>query len=298
MKIIATRRWWFSFSSVMLVASWLAVAMWGLRLGIDFTGGTLIEYQFPTTRPTTASVVDVIKAAGVTSDFTVQALGTDQLVARLSTIDEPVHAAITTGVAALASDAREIRYESIGPTIGAELLRKTGWAIALAIIAIIAFIAYSFRGVSRPVPSWQYGLIADLAVVHDVSITLGAFAILGKVYGLEVNAPFIAALLTILGYSVNDTIVVFDRIRENLKRSRAEFAEVVETSLHETMRRSINTSLTVQLSLLAVLLVGGESTRSFALALIIGLAAGTYSSIFLASPLVVVAQRIISKRKA
>lgn len=297
MRIIASQRWWFVFSSILVLASWATFAVWGLRLGIDFTGGTLIEYQFPTTRPDPTEVSEVITAAGVTTDATVQALGTDQLVVRLSPITEAVHTAITQGVQEVAADVREIRYESVGPTIGAELLRKTGWAIALAVVIIIIFIAYSFRGVSRPVPSWAYGLIADLAVVHDVSITLGAFAVLGKVYGLEVNAPFIAALLTILGYSVNDTIVVFDRIRENLKRSRTDFATVVETSLHETMRRSINTSLTVQLSLLAVLLVGGESTRGFALALIIGLAAGTYSSIFLASPLLVVVEKLMRRRQ-
>lgn len=292
MRIVPNRRWWFIFSGILVVASLAVFLRWGLRLGIDFTGGTLIEYGFPTSRPTVAQMSDTVKGIGIATEVTAQPLGADQLVLRFGSIDEDTHAKITAAVQAAFQDAKELRYESIGPTIGAELVRKTMWALAVAVVAIIIYIAYSFRGVSKPVPSWQYGLIADLAVLHDVAITLGAFAILGRLYQLEVNAPFIAALLTILGYSVNDTIVVFDRIRENLKRRREGFAEVVEISLHETMRRSINTSLTVQLSLLAVLLVGGESTRSFALALIIGLAAGTYSSIFLASPLLIVAQRL------
>ena len=298
MRIVPNRRWWYIFSGVLVAASLVVFARWGLRLGIDFTGGTLIEYGFPISRPTATQMSDAVKGVGVTTEVTAQPLGADQLVLRFGSINEDTHTKITAAVQAAYDDAKELRYESIGPTIGAELVRKTVWALVVAVAAIIIYIAYSFRGVSKPVPSWQYGLIADLAVVHDVAITLGAFAILGRLYHLEVNAPFIAALLTILGYSVNDTIVVFDRIRENLKRRREGFAEVVEVSLHQTMRRSINTSLTVQLSLLAVLLVGGESTRSFALALIIGLAAGTYSSIFLASPLLVSAQRLGKRRGA
>ncbi|MBI4093060.1 MAG: protein translocase subunit SecF [Candidatus Kerfeldbacteria bacterium] len=298
MRLVANRHWWFLFSGILVAASLLVTARWGLRFGLDFTGGTLIEYGFPISRPTAGQVGELVKGVGVATDIVSQPLGADQLVLRFGHIEEDTHAKITAAVQGAYDDAKELRYESIGPTIGAELLRKTVWALVIAVVAIIVYIAYSFRGVSKPVPSWQYGLMADLALVHDVTITLGAFAVLGRFYQLEVNAPFIAALLTILGYSVNDTIVVFDRIRENLKRRRGDFAEVVEASLHETMRRSINTSLTVQLSLLAVLLVGGESTRGFALALIIGLAAGTYSSIFLASPLLVVAQRFGQRHRA
>ncbi len=298
MRIVPNRRWWFIFSGILVAASLAVFARWGLRLGIDFTGGTLIEYGFATSRPSVTKMSELVAGTGVATEITAQPLGADQLVLRFGSINEDTHAKITAAVQGAYEDVKELRYESIGPTIGAELVRTTVWALAIAVLAIIIYIAYSFRGVSKPVPSWQYGLIADIALVHDVAITLGAFAILGRLYHLEVNAPFIAALLTILGYSVNDTIVVFDRIRENLKRRREGFADVVEISLHETMRRSINTSLTVQLSLLAVLLVGGESTRSFALALIIGLAAGTYSSIFLASPLLIVAQRLGKRRKA
>ena len=158
----------------------------------------------------------------------------------------------------------------------------------IVLVGMIAYIAWAFRKVSKPVASWKYGLFAVIALFHDIIITIGVFIILGKFYGLEVNAPFVAALLTILGYSVNDTIVVFDRIRENLIRHIGEdFEGIVEKSINEVITRSINTSFTVLLSLFALLLLGGASIRDFTLALIIGITFGTYSSIFLASPLLV-----------
>jgi preprotein translocase subunit SecF len=183
--------------------------------------------------------------------------------------------------------------------LGAELARKGMMALGLSVLFIIIYIAFAFRAVSRPVSSWKYGLIAIAALIHDVVIPTGVFAILGHFYGVEIDSLFLTALLTIFGLSISDTIVVFDRIRENLKKHRTEpFAETVGKSLEETFVRSLNTSLTVILALLALLLFGGQPTRYFALALTIGMIVGTYSSIFIASPLLVVwGKRSIPSKK-
>jgi preprotein translocase subunit SecF len=190
----------------------------------------------------------------------------------------------------------ELRFESIGPAIGAELRTKAMWSLILVLVAIAVYVAYAFRKVSRPVASWKYGLITLIAaLLHDVLIPLGVFAVLGKVFLVEINSAFIAAILTILGFSVHDTIVVFDRIRENLLKTGGAFHEIVERSVNETLARSINTTITTLLPLFAIFFWGGETLKYFALALIIGLVAGTYSSIFLASPLLVVFQKKSSR---
>jgi preprotein translocase subunit SecF len=180
-----------------------------------------------------------------------------------------------------------LRFDSVGPVIGDETKQKSIWAIFLLIILILIYIAWAFRRISRPLKSWQYGVAAIIALVHDVLISMGAISLLGHFLNIEVGAPFVAALLTILGYSVNDTIVVFDRIRENILRkgSTFDFAEIINKSVAQTFVRSLNTSLTVLFALSAVFIFGGETIHYFALTLIIGIAVGTYSSIFIASPL-------------
>jgi len=188
------------------------------------------------------------------------------------------------------------RFSMVGPIIGEELKQKAYIAIVIVVLAIILFITFSFRRVSFPVSSWKYGLIAIVALVHDILIPTGAFIILGKFSGAEIDILFVTALLAILGFSVNDTIVVFDRVRENLnlnqeKGRKESFRDTVGRSLNQTYARSINTSLTTLLVLLTLLFLGGDSTRYFALTLVIGVIAGTYSSIFLASPLLVVLNR-------
>jgi preprotein translocase subunit SecF len=184
-----------------------------------------------------------------------------------------------------------MRYESVGPSIGQELKRNAIYSIILIVIGIIIYVAWAFRKVSRPVASWKYGMAGVIALFHDVIIVTGIFCVLGKFYGIEVNTPFVAALLTVFGYSIADTIVVFDRIRENLPKSHEGFEETINTSINQTLRRSINTSLTVMLTLLAVVLFGGVSIKYFALALLVGIFFGTYSSIFLASPLLVLFEK-------
>lgn len=186
----------------------------------------------------------------------------------------------------------EKRFDSIGPVIGNELKEKTVYAIVIALIAIIAYIAWAFRHVSKPISSWKYGVIAILTLFHDVIITIGIFVFLGKYFSVEINAPFVAAVMTILGYSVNDTIVVFDRIRENLKNYNGNFSGVVNKSVQQTLVRSFYTSATTLLVLFSLYIFGGETIKDFVLALIIGISLGTYSSIFLASPLLVALEKI------
>ncbi len=224
-----------------------------------------------------------------TSPVTVQVETAERSTSKDTTNNQPIQ--VTPEV--VKKTFEEIRFEAIGPTIGKELRQKTYWALVLIITAIVVYIAWAFRKVSKPVTSWKYGTVTIVALLHDIIIPVGIFSLLGRLYNIEVNAPFVAALLTILGYSVNDTIVVFDRIRENLlKHYDGDFDEIVESSIRQTLVRSFNTSITTLLSLIAIFFFGGESIRDFVLALIIGVVSGTYSSIFIASPLLVTWRRL------
>jgi len=285
MNIIARRNTFFLISGVLLTASIGAIAVWGLPFGIDFTGGSLIEVSFSGERPSVESLaerLDPLHLGGVR----LQPSGANGLFLRLRHIDEPTHRQI---LATLGSDVAERRFDSVGPSIGAELRNRSGIAVILVIVLIVSYIAWTFRTVSRPVASWKYGVATVAALVHDVVIPAGLFAAAGRFLGFEVDTLFVVAILTILGFSVHDTIVVFDRIRENLKKAPryGDFEELVNTSVNQTFGRSINTSLTVVLALAAVYLLGGASTRVFSLTLIVGIIIGTYSSIFIASPLLV-----------
>lgn len=295
-SIIKKRKIWFTFSSVLMLVSIVAFIAFGLKLGIDFTGGSLLEVNFLTQRPTIIQVADVFNTLSITNTV-VQPVGDAGMIIRFKEVDEKTHQQILDALKEKFKSAEqpnnqvldEKRFNSIGPSIGQELKNKTIWAIIIVSLAIIAYIAWAFRKVSKPIASWKYGVIAVVALVHDLIITVGFFAILGKFYGIEVNAPFIAALLTIFGYSNNDTIVVFDRIRENLIRHAGdEFEDIIDRSINEVIVRSINTSFTVLLALLTLFVFGGATIRDFVLALIFGVIIGTYSSIFLASPLLVV----------
>jgi preprotein translocase subunit SecF len=216
------------------------------------------------------------------------------MIFRFKSVDEARHQEILKHLGEKFDKVEENRFESIGPTIGKELRRKATYAIVVVLICIILYIAWAFRKVSKPVASWKYGVIAVIALIHDVGIPIGLFAVLGRFFGVEVNSAFVAAILTILGYSVNDTIVVFDRVRENLIKSGGdydEFEKIVNESVNQTFARSINTTLTTLLALIAIFFWGGETIKYFALALIVGIGLGAYSSIFIASPLLVVLER-------
>lgn len=285
-NIVAHRKIWFALSGAMMVGSLLAIANFGLRFGIDFTGGSLLEIG-------TSASVDIAQLRTGLSDagygnLTIQTGGETSVLLRTGDLTQEEHQALFQVIQGQLSDAVELRFDSIGPVIGEELRRTAVMGVILTLVLIGLYIAWSFRKVSEPIASWKYGLLTILTAFHDVIIPIGVFAVLGQILGWEVGTAFVAAILTILGYSINDTVVVFDRTRENLaKHVGGVFEETVELSIKQTLIRSINTSLTTVLALLAIFLFGGETTKPFAMALIIGVAAGTYSSIFLASPFLV-----------
>lgn len=302
LNIIKTRRIWFGVSGALFVASIAALAIWGLKLGIDFTGGSITELHFTVARPDNAAVTAALSPLGL-GETVIQPSGDADLLVRTKSLDEADHQKLVGALRDAfktkddAQAFQERSFESIGPTIGAELRGKSVTALVVVLLAIIAYIAFAFRRVSEPVASWKYGVCAVLALFHDVLIPTGIFAALGHFLGYEVDTLFVTAILTVLGFSVHDTIVVFDRIRENLlKHVSKDFEETVNISVNETITRSVNTSLTVLLVLLAVYFLGGESTRNFVLVLILGVAFGTYSSIFIASPLLVAWHRRSSTR--
>ncbi len=275
---------------VLVVVLWFT---WGLKLGIDFTGGSLLEIDFPNGRPEIQIAREKMAGLGIDNSL-VQPLGEQGIMLRFNTVDEETHQKILNGLTEIAKDNQlvEQRFESIGPTIGAELSRNAFYTIALVLIAICLYIAWAFRKVSKPVASWKYGLAALLALFHDVLIVVGLFIVLGKYLNVAVDTAFVAAVLTVLGYSVNDTVVIFDRIRENLTKRSGTLTEIVNFSVNETLTRSVNTGFAAILSLLAVFFFGGESIRYFSLALIVGIVTGTYSSIFIASPLLLVWEKM------
>lgn len=295
MSIIPNRRIWFIFSGTLIVVSLVALGIWGLKPGIDFTGGSLLELRFTDELPEAAELRALLEESQLQA-LALQPSGSKQIVLRFAPVSEPEHQQILEAIRARYGAVEEVRFNSIGPAVGRELFRKTIIAVMLVTVMILGYIAWSFRKVSRPVASWVYSVIVVVTFLHDVIIPLGLFAYLGHFQGWEVGSPFIAAVLTILGYSISDTIVVLDRVRENIKRLKGAFEEIVEASVHQTITRSLNTSSTTLLALAAILFFGGATLQSFALALIVGIAVGTYSSIFIAAPLLTVWYRLKGRR--
>jgi preprotein translocase subunit SecF len=272
----------------------ISIALWGLKPGIDLSGGALMQVSYTGAVPTVAQI-QAAAAPLKLGEVRVQPTGTTGYIIRVRALTADEKVALENAESALGT-MHEDQYTSVGPIIGTELLHKGLLALALVTICIILFIAFAFRAVSKPVASWKYGVVAIITLAHDVLIPTGLFAALGHFTGAEVDSLFIVGLLTILGISINDTIVVFDRIRENLAlneqhHKREAFAEVVGRSIMQTLARSINTSLTVVIVLAALFFVGPVTTKDFALTLIVGMIAGTYSSMFLASPLLVAWER-------
>ncbi len=296
MTIIGARKITYIISGTLSLLSILSLFVWGLKPGIDFTGGSLMEIEYKNARPANNQILDALRSTGILN-ATVQPSGEKADILRFRDIDEKTHQDILESLKKL-GDLDQKQFNSIGPTIGNELKKNSAWAIAIVLIMIVAYISWAFRKVSRPISSWKYGVAAIIALIHDVSIPVGVFSVLGHFYGVEVDTLFVTALLTILGFSVHDTIVVFDRIRENLNKlgSRENFESIVEKSIRNTITRSINTSLTVLLVMSALYLFGGASTKFFSLALLIGVFCGTYSSIFIASALLVTSYKMSIKR--
>lgn len=294
MQIIQKRKIFFSISALLVTASIVLFLVWGLKPGIDFTNGVLMEVKFAEKNPATDQIKQTLQGLDL-GGVVVQPSEDNSMLIRFVSESDELNQQVKDK---LEQDYPGISFERIEfTTTSSESKKKALEAVVIAAFGIAIYIAWAFRKVSRPVESWKYGMAAIIALAHDTIITLGVFVILGKFYGVEVGIPFVAALLTILGYSVNDTIVVFDRIRENLLKSGAkeDFENTVNNSINETLARSINTSLTVLLVLLAIFFFGGLSIKYFALALIIGVFFGTYSSIYIASALLVESWRY-SKR--
>lgn len=301
MFVIKHRKIFYGISTAIVAISLLAISLWGVNPGIDFVGGSILEVNYPETKTEKAVVIEDLNSLGLEKDFSVRETGESGYIIRSTTItDEQKNNMVQ--VLGTQNSVEEVRFNTIGPTLGKELTSKGLVAFVIIVLLIIMFVAYSFRHVSKPVSSWKYGLVAIIAFVHDVLVPVGLFAFLGKFYGVEVDTLFVVAILVVLGYSINDTIVVFDRIRDNLKnvpeKKRGHLFEgIVGKSLRQVFARSINTSLTTLIALTTLFIFGGESTKWFALALITGVLVGTYSSIFFASPMLVSFSKLASKNK-
>lgn len=301
MLIVKHRKFFYILSGLLMAGSLLAVLWWGLNPGIDFKGGSILEINYGAGRPAVSALRETL--APLSLGESVRPTGESGYIIRLKNITEPERQKLMEAVSRGQSQAPEVkRFDSIGPILGREALLKSIVSIVLVLLAIVVFITFAFRKVSEPVASWKYGLITVFALFHDVLVPAGVFAVLGHFKGYEVDTLFVTALLVILGFSVHDTIVVFDRVRENLKiahanRARKPFEEIVGESVSQTFIRSVNTSLTTLLALAVLYAVGPEITKHFSLALLIGITAGTYSSIFLGSPLLVTVEQWQSGRK-
>lgn len=286
-------------SLVLTVLGVLSMVVFGLKLGIDFRGGSLLEVTYENTRPDIVEVTTTLAPLGLRE--VVQTTGENGLLIKTATLIESERQMLVSNLESARPDVEVVNFTSIGPSVGKELKHKSIVALVLVSLAIVFFITYAFRKVSEPVASWKYGVIAIGTLLHDCIIPMGIFAVIAQVKGIEIDTLFIVAILTILGLSVSDTIVVFDRIRENLRKNIEEknneiFEVTVGKSLTQTYTRSINTSFTVILALLALVFFGPASTRYFAIMLTAGMFFGTYSSIFLASPLLTVWQHYTERK--
>ena len=286
MNIVARKNLFFLLSSIVIIPGIVSLILFGLKQSIDFTGGSKLEISVK--NPDKKKIEQKLRENKELQIHSIKITG-ENISIRINPIDQKGKAKILTELRRVHRDIKENSFETVGPSIGQETKANALKAVLIASVAITLYIAFAFRKVSHPVSSWKYGVSAIIALLHDVLVVVGVFSILGVLFGIEIDSLFITALLTVMGFSVHDTIVVFDRIRENLKKSyNLKFEEIVNNSLLETMNRSLNTSLTVVIVLFSLLLFGGESIRWFIIALLLGIISGTYSSIFNASPLLIV----------
>lgn len=309
MFVITYRNIFLFISAILVIGSLGIVFVFGLNLGIDFTGGALTEvaYEDIPQKSAVESQLNTLDLGGYSLRESLDESGRDGYILRTRDLTEDERISVASKLTTVGGGGEVTRFTSIGPVIGQELKDKAVWAIGAVVLIIVLYVAFAFRGVSYPIGSFVYGGITILALLHDVFVPTAVISLLGYFAGLEIDVLFVMALLAVLGYSVNDTIVVFDRVRENLVKYRQEkktkrkengvvheevtyiltkpFSEIIGQSVNETLLRSINTSLTTLLALLALYTLGGEVTKTFALVLMVGVLAGTYSSIFLANPL-------------
>lgn len=301
MTIVKYRKIFYTFSVVLIFASIFSILFWGLNPSIDFASGSLLDVSFTGNKPTNDEVSQVLKDLDF-KDASIRSSGEGYII-RLKEISPAEKDSIVAGLSFGGEyTPTEKTFSTIGPVLGKEAIQKSLVSIFLVLLAIVLFIAFAFRKVSRPISSWIYGIVTILALLHDVLVPTGVFAILGHFYGFEVDTLFVTALLVILGFSVHDTIVVFDRVRENLHKNedgggKKDFETIVGESINETFVRSINTSLTVLLAVLVLYIFGPETIRNFTLALLIGIFIGTYSSIFIGSTLLVTIEKFRNAKR-
>jgi len=300
-KIIQKRKIFLSLSAILVTAAIVALFSWGLNFGLDFTGGSLMEVKFENYQPSVTEIQDSLKNLNLPS-LVVQPTENSVILRFKDNSENIIHQDVLRSLESIVkekegSSVTRLQFDAVGASIGQELKSKSFNAAFIVLLMIILYISWSFKSVSKPVSSWKYGVTAIIALVHDILLILGVFAVLGKFYSVEINTPFIAAILTVLGYSVSDTIVVFDRIRENLPKSHEDFENTVNRSVNQTLTRSLATSFSSILALLAILFFGGQTIKDFALALAIGIGVGTYSSIFVASPVLVIWNNLTHRKR-
>jgi len=295
--VVGKRNWFFAFSGLVIIPGMIALFLWGLKLGIDFTGGTLWELEFknlPKIEEVRQTVVD--KGIEVSA---IQKVEENKLLIRSKEISQEKNKEIKEALIQKFGEVGEARFETVGPAISKELAENAFKAVGVAMLAIILYITWAFRQVPKRYSSLRFGVSAIVALLHDVLVVVGIFSIFGHFFGAEIDSLFVTALLTVIGFSVHDTIVVFDRIRENLvKHMEFSFPVAVNESILQTLARSLSTSLTVVFVLSALLLFGGESIKWFVVALLVGVVSGTYSSIFNAAQILVVWQNWIERRRS
>ena len=285
MDIIGRRKIWYSISAILIIPGIVALFLWGLKFGIDFKGGALLQVQYSQTKS-----VDEVKNGLKDLDLgnlIITSSNNNGFLIRSEQITPEQHAKITEALGKVGEN-KETSFQSVGPTVSRDIEKKAIYSIIFASLAIIFYIAYAFRRLPKPASSWRFGVCAVIALIHDLAFVIGLFSILGHFLGYEIDSLFITALLTIMGFSVHDTIVVFDRVRENLRKHPSKpFENNVNISIVQTLNRSLNTSLTVLIVLASLYFLGGQTLHHFVLALLVGIAIGTYSSIFNAAALLV-----------
>lgn len=303
MFVVRHRRFFFILTGLLLLGSIIAVAVLPPKLSIEFTGGSLLEVAYQDGRPELSVVRDRLHTLEL-GEPSVRESGENAVTIRTRTLSPEERTAVLTALSGGAPDSvTELRFNSIGPSLGNELAIKALYAIGVVTLAIMLYIAWAFRGVSRPVPSWGYGIIAVFMLAIDIIVPTGFYAIYALFTGAQFDSLFVIALLALLGYCINDVIVIFDRVREHLRKNEEEeieeeFEVTVGKSIDETMGRSINTGLTVVLALLALTVIGNEATRNFALVMMVGVAAGTFSSITRSAPLLIPIAAWLEKKRA
>ncbi len=297
MNIIGKRNIFFGISLAYILFGIVIAVMWGFNFGVDFKGGTIIEIKPNNENISTEDIRNSLQGIDFVGNTTIQK-SQDTYLIRIAFLNQEQNQKIKSILNEKIGEYEEIRFESVGPIITKNITKNAIISIVIASIVIVMYIAFAFRKIPKPASSWRFGITAIITLAHDLLILIFSFAIMGHFMGYQIDVLSITAVLTVLGYSVNDTIVIFDRIRENLHRSPSKsFEQITNDSLNQTLARSINTTITTAIPLIAILVIGGGTLKPFILALLIGIIAGAYSSIFIASPIIVIWQNKILKKQ-